>query len=69
MTTNHSTRYYHEWIGLEDRARLGTMYVAAGWYIFDRNIPDAPIDTSLCLCFCRNRSVATKLRNALNASP
>jgi hypothetical protein len=68
MNTTALSRYYYEWIGLEDRAQLGSMYVAAGWYVFDRDIPDAPHNTSLCICFCRNRALATKIRNALNGS-
>ena len=54
------TRYHCKWIGLENRTVAGIMYTAAGWYIFDRDLQ------GLCLCLCRNRSIAIKLCNALS---
>jgi hypothetical protein len=61
MPSTALSRYYYEQIGLEHRARIGRAYVAAGYYIIDR-------DMQRCLCFCQNRSLAAEVTRALNAT-
>lgn len=59
------TRYYAQhtelWSGYASRWDTG-------WQIFDRTVtdPDMPEGGSLPVCFVRNRTLAFKIRDALN---
>jgi len=52
-----SARYYAEYL----------TEAGPGWWVIDRTIPDPPDDTSLRIAMCRNKALAFKIRDALNA--
>ena len=59
----YCTEFMHD----ADAEELGAMFIGEGWYVFNSTIPEPPNANRLCIAFARNRTVARKIVEALNA--